>query len=139
MSTKNLLALFVAGAATGAALGILFAPTSGEETRKKILKAKNQSVDYMDELIKEGKQSWFKTKNKLESDAGIAANEVDDFISHILKRGAAWWSNTKNKASALANEAENTLEEVSEDGKKIGKQAVKEGRSAVNDLQNHFS
>jgi gas vesicle protein len=36
MKTVNLLAAFLGGAAVGAAIGILFAPEKGEETRNKI-------------------------------------------------------------------------------------------------------
>lgn len=139
MSNKNLLISFITGAAAGAALGILFAPTSGEETRKKILKAKQQSENYLDELVEEGKKSWYKTKGKVESGAGVAANEMNDFISHILRTGANWWSRTKNSTSDLVDEAENTLEDIAKDGKKSANQVLKEGRATVNEIQNHFS
>jgi gas vesicle protein len=139
MSNKNLLISFITGAAAGAALGILFAPTSGEETRKKILKAKQQSENYLDELVEEGKKTWYKTKGKVESGAGVAANELNDFISHILRTGESWWSKTKHKTSNLVDETENTLGEIAQDGKKSANQVVKEGRSTVSEIQNHFS
>lgn len=130
---------FITGAATGAVLGILFAPASGEETRKKIVKAKQDSAEYLDELVEEGKKSWYKTKGKVESGAGVAANELNDFISHILRTGESWWTKSKNRTSNLVDEAENTLEDIAKDGKKGVNQVVKEGRSTVNEIQNHFS
>ena len=39
---------FLAGAAVGAALGILFAPAKGEETRKKI----KEKINYLEEKFK---------------------------------------------------------------------------------------
>ena len=56
MKGLNILAAFIGGAAIGAALGILFAPEKGEDTRKKIkdiLREKGIHLDRseMDELV----------------------------------------------------------------------------------------
>jgi gas vesicle protein len=45
MSTSKTLLGFVAGAAVGAALGILFAPDKGTETRRKISEQSNDLAD----------------------------------------------------------------------------------------------
>mgnify|MGYP003309974053 FL=1 len=56
MKGLNFLAAFLGGAAIGAALGILFAPEKGEETRRKIKdilreKGINLSRSEMDDLV----------------------------------------------------------------------------------------
>ena len=56
MKGLNILAAFIGGAAIGAALGILFAPEKGEDTRKKIKdilreKGINLNRSDMDELV----------------------------------------------------------------------------------------
>ena len=56
MKGQNILAAFIGGAAIGAALGILFAPEKGEDTRKKIkdiLREKGIHLNRseMDELV----------------------------------------------------------------------------------------
>lgn len=47
MSAGKIVAAVLAGVAVGAALGILFAPDKGSETRRKITK---KSKDYVDDL-----------------------------------------------------------------------------------------
>ena len=56
MKGFNILAAFIGGAAIGAALGILFAPEKGEDTRQKIKdilreKGINLNRSEMDELV----------------------------------------------------------------------------------------
>ena len=45
MRKTNILLGFIAGAAVGAALGILFAPEKGKETRRKISEKSNDLAD----------------------------------------------------------------------------------------------
>ncbi|MDO5570527.1 MAG: YtxH domain-containing protein [Bacteroidales bacterium] len=60
MKTVNLLVGFAVGAVTGAALGLLFAPDSGDRTRRKIVyvvkknnrNAKNKLHDYREAIDK---------------------------------------------------------------------------------------
>lgn len=105
MSNKNLLSALLGGAAIGAAVGLLLAPQSGKETRQKIRKAGNMSAEQLNELIAQGKNSWYDLKGKAKESAGVAADDVDDFISHILQNGKKWWKSAKNKASDVAEEA----------------------------------
>lgn len=53
MKTGNVLLGIIAGAATGALLGILFAPDKGSETRKKIAKKSKQYGEDLKEKYNE--------------------------------------------------------------------------------------
>jgi len=55
-NTAGIIAAFLGGAIVGAALGLLFAPESGDETRKKIVEALEKkgiklSKSEMDDLV----------------------------------------------------------------------------------------
>ena len=57
-NSAGIIAAFLGGAILGGVLGILFAPESGEETRKKIVDALEKrgiklSKDEMDDLVEE--------------------------------------------------------------------------------------
>jgi gas vesicle protein len=55
MNAKNLIGGFIAGAALGAAAGLLLAPATGQQTRKKLMKGsmkmKKNVVDYVEHSI----------------------------------------------------------------------------------------
>lgn len=125
MSKSKMIAALLGGAAVGAAVGLLLAPQSGADTRKKIAKMKNRGAGYMDELVEKGKKSWYEAKGKVETNAGIAADELDEFVRHILQSGRGWWGQAKNKAGKMANEAENAFEQKANNGKKAANETAR--------------
>jgi|GEM_PF-106035 len=129
MSNKNLISAILGGAAIGAAVGLLLAPQSGKETRQKIRKAGNMSAEQMNELIAQGKNSWYEVKGKAKESAGVAADELDDFIGHILQNGKKWWNSAKNKASDVAYDAEEAVDQA---GNKINRMADRGADMAKN-------
>lgn len=118
MSNSKMIAAILSGAAAGAVVGLLFAPQSGVETRKKLASLRNQGSEYLDQLVEEGKKTWYETKGMVETNTGIAASELDDFVRHILQNGRRWWSNTRNRASEMADEAEAIVDKQVTNGKK---------------------
>lgn len=97
MSNGKLLSGILLGAAAGAALGILFAPEKGEETRQKI---KDQS-------------------NKLTDDVKRKANEFGETVKekyHNIKSDAnAMIDRSKEKADEFGDAVENTARNVKND------------------------
>ncbi|MCQ2266439.1 MAG: YtxH domain-containing protein [Bacteroidaceae bacterium] len=53
MRSFSLFAAFIGGAALGAAAGILFAPESGRETRRKLVEQSNRMADRVKEALAE--------------------------------------------------------------------------------------
>ena len=83
MDTEKVLLGFLAGIAVGAGLGILFAPDSGANTRRKIAqKSEGYASGLKDEF------------NKLTS-------SLSDELDHMKEETNQFSSNTKNKAKEL--------------------------------------
>lgn len=96
-SSKSLLA-FMMGAVTGATLGILYAPDSGENTRDKLAfqlqKYRDQLKTLIDELVEGGQmpESMAKTESKK------VVSEAREKAEKLLTDVEALMGQIKNKA-----------------------------------------
>jgi len=63
-NNAKLLGALIVGAAAGAALGVLFAPDKGSETRKKIAKSTDNLINQLTQKINEGKETLSDLKKK---------------------------------------------------------------------------
>ncbi len=98
MNNGKVLLGVLAGVAAGATLGILFAPDSGVNTRKKI---KSKSEDYADNL-----------KNKYNGVIESLGHEVDMFkdeMNELVASGKAKFEDEKTKANNVKNEVAKSL------------------------------
>lgn len=78
---------FLAGAAIGAALGVLFAPRSGKETRALLRYKAGNAKEDLDEMIEQARAEWERTKGKVADTATMTKDEVSDFIRFLLEEG----------------------------------------------------
>lgn len=76
---------FLAGAAIGAAIGVLFAPRSGKETRERMAGNARATKDDLDEFINEARAEWAKAKGKVVDTATMTKEEVSDFIRFLFE------------------------------------------------------
>ena len=93
MNNGKVLLGVLAGVAAGATLGILFAPDSGVNTRKKIMK---KGEDYADNL-----------KGQFNQLTASLNEEVDGFkeeINHLVANGKAKFEQEKTMATNIKNE-----------------------------------
>jgi gas vesicle protein len=78
---------FLAGAAVGAAIGVLFAPRSGRETRARMAGRARDAKDDMEAAIDEARADWAKAKGRVVDTATMTKEEVSDFIRFLMEEG----------------------------------------------------
>ncbi len=104
MSKKSKLGMFVAGAAIGAGLGVLFAPRSGKETRKML-------KDKMDELVEKARQI---TKEDVKNAIETKISELKEAIANLDKETVL--NVAKKQAKKIRDMAEELVQFVVEKG-----------------------
>jgi gas vesicle protein len=109
MKTESFLG-FLAGAAVGALAGILFAPATGEETRKKIMEAASEGYDQ----AKEGAEEL---SHKAEVRYRYARREMNALKKTLMEQGAELKEEARKTLMEKLDKLEKTLtkdEEVDE-------------------------
>ena len=89
--------LFLAGLTVGAALGVLFAPQSGKETREDIGERGRKAKADLDELVAEGQERWREAKGKVKEKATMTREEVDDLLKYLFEEGRDPWDRVKHQ------------------------------------------
>lgn len=124
MAKKNNAGKFVLGAAIGAALGVLFAPKSGKETRKEL---KNKAND----LIEKAKEIDVKeVRDTIEEKVALITEELKDLdkekvvkiaqkkATELKKHAEELVTYTKKKATPIVEEAAEALRQKAIEGTK---------------------
>ncbi len=97
MSTKSTIAIALTALAAGAAIGLLLAPASGAETRKKLAKKGSDLKDRLADMLDEGGELI----EKLKGDAKDLADKAKDTANTTKDR-------VKDAASEAASSARST-------------------------------
>lgn len=91
MSGKRYCMVFLLGAAAGAALALIYAPQSGDKTRKQLKRNLNNAGKYVRQSTEEVSEQAFRVYKKaknvaddLASRAGSAAASVTDKVTDLV-------------------------------------------------------
>jgi gas vesicle protein len=76
---------FLAGAAIGAAIGVLLAPRSGKETRERMAGKAKDAKDDLEDMIDQARTEWAKAKGKVVDTATMTKEEVSDFVRFLFE------------------------------------------------------
>lgn len=110
--TGNTILALVTGAAIGAGLGLLYAPESGDKTRKKIAKNAKEAKKKLEQQINE-------TSEHLSASAKQAKKSFDSKLEDTLKTASS-------KADDILVTMERKLEELRKKNAKASQEVVNE-------------
>jgi len=110
--TGNTILALVTGAAIGAGLGLLYAPESGDKTRKKISKNAKEAKRKLEKQISE-------TSEQLSASAKQAKKSFDSKLEDTLKTASS-------KADDILVSMEKKLEELRKKNAKASQEVVNE-------------
>ena len=117
---KTALAL-VAGIAAGAALGLLFAPRSGTDTRA-ALRGKGEDLqEDLEERIEQARKDWSRAKGKVADAASMTKDEVSDFVHYMFQEGKRSASRVKDEVSSTANDIADRAKRAADDHKQAAR------------------
>lgn len=117
---KTALAL-IAGIAAGAALGLLFAPRSGKETRAALRSKGEDMSDDLAAMVEQARKDWSKAKGKMADATTMTRDEVTDFVQYLFKEGKHMADRVKNDVAATANDAADKARRATEDHKQTAR------------------
>ncbi|WP_416445644.1 YtxH domain-containing protein [Leeuwenhoekiella sp. A16] len=121
--TGNTILALITGAAIGAGIGLLYAPDSGDKTRKKISKSAKDAQKKLNQQIKETSESLsasaVKAKKtfdeKLEDTLATASEKADDILVTMEKK----LEDLRKKNAHLKKEAEAEIQETPKPASKM--------------------
>jgi gas vesicle protein len=94
----------LAGLAAGVAIGILTAPDSGEETRKKIRKTADDVNDRLKNIVGKGSSSLSELKDILENESSGLKDDVKERVLKLIDESSSTFGRFKKgfKKEALS-------------------------------------
>jgi gas vesicle protein len=107
---------FIAGAAIGATLGLLFAPRSGKETRERWTGKAKDAKDDLEDYIDLARAEWAKAKGRAADTATMTKDEVSDFVRFLFEEAEDLkervGKDVRDSADEVAQRARNAADHI---------------------------
>lgn len=116
-SSNGIIAL-AAGAAIGAVIGLLYAPESGEKTRKKI---KKQAKKAQKDIDLQARKTYAQVSEKANQYSSTAKTKANDWSGTVSERIESALSSASYKADDAIVALEEKLEQLREQNAKLQK------------------
>lgn len=105
MSSKSFWIAFISGLTAGSIVALLYAPQSGEETRKKIGKAYDEAGDYVEDAGDYLKDKAERLSKEAQATYTKSVSQLDEAYAKATDSLAAAYSDAKDKLAGLTDTA----------------------------------
>lgn len=119
MSNKSFWIAFLTGLTAGSIVALLYAPQSGEKTRKKLSKAYDDAADYVDDTSHYVKDQAERLSKEAQSTYKKRSKELDEAYEKASDSLTAAYSDAKDKLASFADTALAHVEDISKKGRSL--------------------
>lgn len=109
MKSSESLGLFLLGTAVGAALGILFAPDAGEETRNSLVETATTGWDTIKEKVKAGEEELNKYKDQATQYKDQVVDQAKSKVKEYKDQATEYKDQVVDEAKSKVKEKANDL------------------------------
>lgn len=119
MSSKSFWTAFLTGLTAGSVIALLYAPQTGEQTRKKLGKAYDDAADYVDETGHYVSDKAERLSKEAQSTYKERAQDLDDAYAKATDSLSSAYAEAKDRLASFADTALGQVQDVAKKGRSL--------------------
>ena len=119
MSSKSFWIAFISGITAGSIVALLYAPQSGDETRKKIGKAYDDAEDYVGDAGDYLKDQAERLSKEAQSSYKKRVNQLDEAYASATDSLTSAYNDAKDKLASLADTTVDAVQTTAKKGSSL--------------------